>query len=330
MSATPPASCLISNWSGPLRDSSRRMRSRIWRTSARRLSRAHAGAAPRCAPPRSARASPASPATARACSSAWCSQVHASRCWYSVNAAMLVTSRPPLPLGRSRTSTSYSRPAAECMVSRCTMRCAKRRKNTWLSMLLRCRAPAVSCRSPCGVVQEHQIQVGAVAELPAAELAVADDADRNRAALRAVAAHRHAPLRADLAQRQVDDPLDDELGDIREPIADPHQRQAPGEIRHRHAEHRRLLEVPQRLDLAFGILFLQRIHFQIQFLHQLVRVRAPPRTDAHRSVHRAAADSPRSGAPGSRRSRRSQPAAPAHPPAHSTRRSTPSACRWLR
>ena len=144
------------------------------------------------------------------------------------------------------------------------------------------RAPAVSWRFACGVVQEHEVQVRTVAELAAAELAVADDADRHRTPLRAVAAHRHAPLRADLAQRQLDDALDDELGDIREPIADPHQRQAPGQIRHGHAEHRRLLEVPQRLDLAFGILLLQRIHLQIQFLQQLCRVPAPPRTDAHR------------------------------------------------
>ncbi len=53
---------------------------------------------------------------------------------------------------------------------------------------------------PRGVVQEDDIQIGTVAELATAELAVSDDADRDRATLCTVAAHRHAPLRTDLAQ----------------------------------------------------------------------------------------------------------------------------------
>ena len=77
-------------------------------------------------------------------------------------------------------------------------------------------------------MQEYQIQIRSVAEFAATKLAVADDADRDPAPLRSVAAHRHPPARADLAQRQVDDPLDDEFGDFREPVADLHQRQPAG------------------------------------------------------------------------------------------------------
>ena len=84
---------------------------------------------------------------------------------------------------------------AECIVSRCTMRCAKRTKNTWLSIA---RAPSVSCCAPLRVVQEHQVQIRAVAELHAAELAVADHAQSHRPARRRLAAHRHAELRREL------------------------------------------------------------------------------------------------------------------------------------
>ena len=85
---------------------------------------------------------------------------------------MLCTSSPPLPLGRSRVSTSYSRPAAECTVSRCTSRCTSRRKNTLLSTTA---GPAVVLEFAGRIVQEHEVEIGAVAELDAAELAVGDD-----------------------------------------------------------------------------------------------------------------------------------------------------------
>ena len=108
MSAVPPASCLMSNWPEPglARDSSRRMRSRMLRTSSRRVSRRTQRIRMSTRTRSNSARRSGSPATARACSSAWCSQVQASFSWYSTKAPMRVISMPPLPEGRSRTSTS--------------------------------------------------------------------------------------------------------------------------------------------------------------------------------------------------------------------------------
>ena len=68
------------------------------------------------------------------------------------------------------------------------------------------------------VVQEHQIEVGGVAELDSAELAVADGADVHGARGIGVAASWQAELRGDLPPAEIEGALDDELGDVREPV----------------------------------------------------------------------------------------------------------------
>ena len=67
-----------------------------------------------------------------------------------------------------------------------------------------------------------------------------------------VGAARRAELRGHLPPGEIQRLLDDHLGDLGEPVADPHQRQPAGEVRHRDAEHRRALELAQHLHLALG------------------------------------------------------------------------------
>jgi hypothetical protein len=57
----------------------------------------------------------------------------------------------------------------------------------------------------------------------------------------------------DLAPREPERLLDDQLRDVREAVAHLHHRQSPGEVRHRDAEHGRPLELAQQVDLALRI-----------------------------------------------------------------------------
>jgi hypothetical protein len=68
----------------------------------------------------------------------------------------------------------------------------------------------------------------------------------------------------------------DDLGDLREIVADPHQRNPSGEIGHGHAEDRGTLKLPQPFDLplrlVLGEVFEPRRHF---FLEHGARRRQP-------------------------------------------------------
>ena len=110
------------------------------------------------------------------------------------------------------------------------------------------------------IVQEHQVEIRGVAELHAAELAVADRADVHRARLRPAAAQRHAELRGDLPPAELHRALDDELGDVGEAVAHLHERQQAGEVGHRDAKQRGALELAQRLDLLLGVVLAQLLH----------------------------------------------------------------------
>ena len=110
-------------------------------------------------------------------------------------------------------------------------------------------------------MQKHQVEIGAVAELHAAELAVAHRADAHgRAARSARRTSARRTARVICCQARLQRALDDELGDVGEPIADLHDRQAPGQIGDRDTEYRRALEVPQRLDLVLRIIVAQLLH----------------------------------------------------------------------
>ena len=66
-------------------------------------------------------------------------------------------------------------------------------------------------------------------------------------------AHRHAVPRDDLLPGEIERLLRQQFGQVRQPVADLHQRQAASEVRDGDAEHRRALELPQGLDLFLGI-----------------------------------------------------------------------------
>src|SRR4051812_41479544 len=73
------------------------------------------------------------------------------------------------------------------------------------------------------VVQEHEVEIGAVAELEAAELAVADYREADCARRRP--GERRAVLVCELAPRHSERMLEHELRGVGEPVADLHQRQ---------------------------------------------------------------------------------------------------------
>ena len=75
------------------------------------------------------------------------------------------------------------------------------------------------------IMQKHQIQIRGVAQLLAAELAIADDAQAYCAPLCALTAHRYAQRRRQLLPGQRERALDDQLGDIGQSITDLHDRQ---------------------------------------------------------------------------------------------------------
>src|SRR5882762_8531360 len=114
------------------------------------------------------------------------------------------------------------------------------------------------------IVQEHQIEIGRIAELDTAELAVTDRTDAHRSALAALTAHRGSELRSDLSPAELDRTLHDELGDVREPVADTHQRQPAGEIRDGHPKDGGTLELAQRLDLVLGVVIMKLLHTQLE------------------------------------------------------------------
>ena len=70
------------------------------------------------------------------------------------------------------------------------------------------------------------------------------------------------------APAQIHGARDDELGDIGEPVAHLHQRQHARQIRHRHAKHRRTLELAQGLDLLLRILLAQLFHAGIKIARE--------------------------------------------------------------
>src|ERR1700683_492420 len=116
------------------------------------------------------------------------------------------------------------------------------------------------------IVQKHEIEIRAVAELQAAELAVTSHGDLHDASVRvAVAAVRYPVDLRHLSPSEIHAALNDEFGNVGEPVADRHQRQASGEVRERHRKYRDLLELPQSLDLPFRIIGGQPLGARGQF-----------------------------------------------------------------
>ena len=123
-------------------------------------------------------------------------------------------------------------------------------------------------------MQEDHVQIRTIAQFPPTQLAVADDADGHGAALRA-APHIGTPHCAQIwrSDRSTTRSIMSSAISVSRSLTRISGKRA-GQIRDGHAEHRSLLEVPQRLNLAFRVLLLQRIHFQIQFLLELRTSRA--------------------------------------------------------
>ena len=136
---------------------------------------------------------------------------------------MRVISMPPLPRG-PQAHVHFVEPPGR-RVHRQQVHDALREADEEHLVVDRLRAASVSALAG-GVVQEHEVEVGGVAELDAAELAVADGADPDaRGRVLAASSQRGTPNCAvDLPPGEPHGLLDDDLGDLREVIADPHQR----------------------------------------------------------------------------------------------------------
>ena len=99
------------------------------------------------------------------------------------------------------------------------------------------------------VVQEDEIEVRAVAELEARELAVADDGEAGCARRRT--ASRRAVFRDELAPCGAQRVVEHELCRVGQPIADFHERQRPQPVGNADLENRRSLEHADRLEHRF-------------------------------------------------------------------------------
>ncbi len=105
------------------------------------------------------------------------------------------------------------------------------------------------------IVQKHQIKIGAIPEFQTSQLAVTGDGHPYRPQSRfRVAAVGDAIGVRHLLPGQLHTALNDEFGDVGEPVTHLHQRQPPRQIGERHRENGHLLELPQCLDLPFRII----------------------------------------------------------------------------
>ncbi len=120
------------------------------------------------------------------------------------------------------------------------------------------------------VVQEHQVQVRAVAELQAAELAVRNhDHVCDAHCTARVRVVRHAVPGLDLRACQRHCFLHDQFGDVRETVADLHQRQPADQVRHCDPEQGRALELAQQLDLPLRLFVLHVLPAHRQLVREL-------------------------------------------------------------
>jgi hypothetical protein len=104
------------------------------------------------------------------------------------------------------------------------------------------------------IVQEHQVKVRPITQFQAAQLAVPGNRDHDRTKIRFIIAAIRGTVRLrHLLPGKVHAALNDQFGDVGEPVADAHQRQPAGKIGQRHREHRDLLELPQCLHLTLRI-----------------------------------------------------------------------------
>ncbi|MDR8957294.1 hypothetical protein FEP76_05822 [Burkholderia multivorans] len=92
------------------------------------------------------------------------------------------------------------------------------------------------------VVQEDQVEIGRVAELLAAELAVRDHREFRHVAVTL------RELRPDDFDRDVEH----RVGELRQPVADVLDRQLPGQVDQQDPEYLRVLRMPQQVHLLFG------------------------------------------------------------------------------
>ena len=102
-------------------------------------------------------------------------------------------------------------------------------------------------------MNEHQIQIGAVSQFAAAELAVTNSRHIDHAALRIGATHWNAKLRRHLLPAESHRALDNNLGDLGQPVADLHQRQAATQISNSHPEDGSSLPLHQHFNLPLRV-----------------------------------------------------------------------------
>ena len=118
------------------------------------------------------------------------------------------------------------------------------------------------------IVQKHEIEIGAIAELETRELAVADDGKPRFTQRRS--APRRAVLRDELVARGAQRKIEHELGSIRQPVADLHERQRAEAVRDGNAEQRGALEHADRIEHGFDIAFGRSLRRAVEQRRQLV------------------------------------------------------------
>ncbi len=143
--------------------------------------------------------------------------------------------------------------------------------------------------------------------------------------------HSGTPCRATIwCQARSSVCLHQQFGEVRQPVAHLHERQAAGQVRHGDAEHRRALELPQGLDLFLGIVDRAVRPCGCAGRPPVRPASASSRTTGRRAVRRAAAETPRSGRTGTANARRARTGARAPPRSRSATRGRPCGRRCAR
>ena len=122
------------------------------------------------------------------------------------------------------------------------------------------------------IVEEDQVEIRGVAELPAPQLAVADRRETRRPQAAGVATARLAVDGGQLVPGQSHGPVQYQFSDIGQAVADDHQRHAARQVQEGHAESGRAPEMPQRVDLPLQVA-ARLLEPRIEFPRELPAIR---------------------------------------------------------
>ena len=129
------------------------------------------------------------------------------------------------------------------------------------------RARAVGAEVGGSVVQEHEIEIRAMTELDATQLAVGHDHEIRIAGL-ALAFLRCAVFGKQILPAETQHVPEDRLGEEAQVVAHLHQRERARHLRGRAAQPVGELEIPQRFHLCFEVVLRHAQHVLAQFGRQ--------------------------------------------------------------